>query len=92
MIDAIWALPSADTRWDTGSPFESLDRGPLQDRAPGLLVLDDNRDPSPGGAQVAAEAMPYHIRRRTECNTVRPRPGTVVELRSPVLAVVAQVG
>ena len=58
----------------TGSPFESLDRDPLQDRAPGVLVLDGRPDPSPGGAQVAAEAMPYHMRRRTECNTVRPRP------------------
>ena len=92
MIECDLGPPSADTRLDIGSPIESLDRGPLQDRAPGLLVLDGQPGPSPGDAQVAAEAMPYHIRRRTECNTVRPRPGTVVELRSPVLAVVAQVG
>ena len=29
---------------------------------------------APGGAQVAAEAMPYHSHRRPECNTGRPRP------------------
>jgi hypothetical protein len=28
-----------------------------------------------GGAQVAAEAMPYHRHRRTECNTGRRDPG-----------------
>ena len=75
--NAIWALPTRIPGRTPGRPFESLDCGPLQDRAPGVpgvLLLDRRPDLSPGGAQVAAEAMPYHIRRRTECNTVRPRP------------------
>jgi hypothetical protein len=28
-----------------------------------------DQKPARNGAQVAAEAMPYHMRRRTECNT-----------------------
>jgi hypothetical protein len=32
-----------------------------------------------GGAQVAAEAMPYHTQRRTDCNTGHRDPGVVVE-------------
>jgi hypothetical protein len=37
----------------------------------------------PGGAQVAAEAMTYDRRRRTDCNTGRRDPGRFIE-RSPL--------
>jgi predicted N-acetyltransferase YhbS len=40
-----------------------------------MVAGDGEPGPYSGDAQVAAEAMPYHMRRRTECNTVRTRPG-----------------
>ena len=72
---------------DTATPLESLLR-PLQDRCAGVGARRATKS-SPGGAQVAAEAMPYHMRRRTECNTVRPRPAPSLSQRLRVLALVA---
>jgi GNAT superfamily N-acetyltransferase len=37
------------------------------------------RPPRSDGAQVAAEAMPYHSERRTDCNTGRRDPGVAAE-------------
>jgi predicted N-acetyltransferase YhbS len=37
------------------------------------------RDTGSGGAQEAAEAMPYHMHRRTDCNTDRRDPGVAPE-------------
>ena len=34
------------------------------------------------GSQVAAEAMPYHTHRRTDCNIVAARPGMAAERES----------
>ena len=48
-------------------------------------VTDDDAGTGSDGAQVAAEAMPYHSDRRTDCNTGRRDPGVAVRalLRSP---------
>ena len=37
------------------------------------------QDPGSGGAQDAAEAMPYHMHRRTDCNTDQRDPGVAAE-------------
>jgi hypothetical protein len=37
------------------------------------------QDPGSGGAQDAAEAMPYHMHRRTDCNTDQLDPGVAAE-------------
>ena len=39
-------------------------------------VTEAERGPNSGGAQVTAEAMPYHRHRRPECNTGRPHPSS----------------
>src|SRR4029077_15576336 len=48
-------------------------------RARGGACRTTARRAGSGGAQVAAEAMPYHRHRRTECNTGRRDPGVAVE-------------
>ena len=42
-------------------------------------VADGETETGSSGAQVAAEAMPYHMHRRTDCNTDRRDPGVAPE-------------
>jgi hypothetical protein len=49
-------------------------------------------DPSSGGAQVAAEAMPYHRHRRNDCNTDPRGPGVAPELTARHPAKALQIG
>src|SRR5215212_10241070 len=54
-------------------------RGAGGDGAGGGAHEKAAQEPGSDGAQVAAEAMPYHTHRRTDCNIDAARPGMAAE-------------